>query len=136
MSLVEAVQVMSERKDTTRALTVELAERLRGEVGAELDDSVELSDLYFGSHTHPNNLAGTAWKNFVLRLNPYQKMAITRSLGALAFIIPEETGKRLTVGDIRRVRHLKDISRQQGIYRSVVGLSFFRLAFEQNIIYV
>ncbi len=131
MSLVEAKSIIQEKRNSEPILSEQLAARMRETVGVKLDDTVTLKDLYYATHTHPNPGAGLEWLEFVLSLETREKRAITRSLGGLAYMESNQ-GETITVGDIRNIDDIKTFSKQRGYNKSVFGLSFFKLAFEQG----
>jgi len=135
MTLVEAIRIIEERRDKVPVLSVELAAKMRVEVGANLEDSMSLRELYLAGHTNPQPSAGLDWKRFMLGLNPQEKKAITHSLGGLAFMFLDRR-KYITVGDIRRADDLKTFAKYRGQIKSTFGLAFFKMAFERGVVEV
>jgi len=136
MSLVEAQSIIQEKRNREPILSEQLAARMRETVGAKLDDSVVLQDLYYAAHTQPDSSAGLDWHRFYVDINSRERQAITSSLGGLSFMKNSETGKRITVGDIRSVDDIRTFAKPRGYYKSVFGISFFKLAFEKGVVNV
>ena len=136
MSIAEARDIIQEKWNSEPILSEQLAARMRGRVGAKLDDSVALHELYSAAHTHPNSSVGLDWQRFYLDLSSGERKAITSSLGGLSFMVISETGKYITVGDIRNADDIKALAKHRGQYKSVFGLSFFKLAFERSDEYI
>jgi len=134
MTLAEALNIIQEKRDKKPTLSVQLAAKVRVAVGVNLDDSVTLRELYQAGHKCPDPSASLDWKQFLAGLNFGEYIAITNSLRGLAFMVSDETAGYITVGDIRRANDIKAFAKNRGLYKSVFGLSFFKLAFEKEIV--